>query len=223
VEAPAFESGRAVAAILPRFRERYGGEMQALPLPATVPPEFPRVILQSSDGRWRLQMGPARLDSFWSNKPPPPAPGLAAIVAQTVEVLDQYIRETETPVGRVGLLLARICPVPNPAQVLIERFCNAASQREAFNRSETFEIHNHKIYTPKERINYPVNSWVRCKSATVAPDNRPVILVEQDLNSLAQDALTRRFTADEMRVFFESASWEADDILRKYFPEQDTQ
>jgi len=216
-----FTSGLAVAAILPKFRDRFDGDMQALPLPADVLPEVPRVSLQSRDGRWRLQIGPARIDSFWSNKPPASPSGLIAIFRQNVEVLDQYVRETSAAVGRVALIVYRVCLIENPAQVLIQRFCNAASQREPFNRSETFEIHNHKVYRPEQGISYPINSWVRCKSASMTPDNRPVILVEQDLNTLAQDLPTRRFTADEMRAFFETASWEADDILGKYFPEQE--
>jgi hypothetical protein len=196
--------------------------MQALPLPADVPAEIPRVVLQSSSGRWRLQMGPARIDSIWNNKPPEAPANLAPIVRESVEVLDQYVREMGTAVGRLALVVYRIYPVEYPAQSLIQRFCHPARQREPFNRSETFEIHNHKVYTPELGINCAINSWVRCKSATTVPDNRPVILVEQDLNSLAQGLHTRRFTGEEVRVFFETASQEADEILRKYFPEQET-
>ena len=90
-----------------------------------------------------------------------------------------------------------------------------------FNRSEAFEIHNHKVYTPEQGISYPINSWVRCKSGSMTPENRPVIVVEQDLNTLAEDLRTR-FTADEMRAFFETASREANGILGKYFPEKGT-
>jgi hypothetical protein len=216
-----FASGRAVATILPRFRERFDGEMQALPLPADVPAEIPRVTLQGSDGRWRLQMGPARVDCIWNRKSSESSTDLATIVRDCVEVLYQYVQEMSTSVGRIALVIYRVFPTDNPAQTLIKQFCNAASQREPFNRSEAFEIHNHKVYTPKQGISDAINSWVRCKSATTVPDNRPVILVEQDLNSLAQELSTRRFTADEIRVFFEAASREAEDILRRYFPEQE--
>jgi hypothetical protein len=217
----AFASGRAVGAILPRFRERFDGEMQALPIPAEMP-DVPRVVLLSSDGRWRLQMGPARIDCFWNRKPPVASESLAVIVDECIPVLDQYVRELSVGVARCALVLGRAIHVENPPETLIRRFCNEASRREPFNRSGTFEIHNHKVYMPEQGINYEINSWVRCKSATMPPDNRPVIVVEQDLNSLAQEMLTRRFTADEIRVFFETASREADDILRKYFPEQES-
>jgi hypothetical protein len=164
-------------------------------------------------------MGPGRIDSFWSNKPPASDVDLKTIVGESVEVLDQYVKDMSASVGRVALVIYRICPVENPAQALIKRFCNADSQREPFNHSETFEIHNHKLYTPKEGINYAINSWVRCKSAIMAQDSRPLILVEQDLNTLSHDVANRRFTADEVRLFLETASREADDILRKYFPD----
>jgi hypothetical protein len=220
-ESTGFSSGRVVAAILPAFRERYDGEMQALPFPADVPGEVPRVVLQSGDERWRLQIGPARVDSLWAAKPSDPPSALVSVVTESVSVLDQYVRETGVRVGRVALIIRHFCAAVNPAQALITRFCNAACQQEPFNRSQTFEIHNHKVYTPDSGIAYPINSWVRCKSATKAPDNRPVIVVEQDLNSLAEELASRRFTVDDIRVFFETVSREADEILGKYFPKQE--
>ena len=53
-----FASGKAVGTVLASFRDRFDGEMQVLPLPSEVPPEIPRVILQSGDGQWRLSMAP---------------------------------------------------------------------------------------------------------------------------------------------------------------------
>jgi len=223
-EVSAFVSARAVAAVLPKYRERYDGAMQALPLPADVPAEIPRVVLQSSDGSWRLAMGQARIDSFWNNRGTTLHHDLAEIVADCVAVFELYVREMGAPVGQVALLVWRICPVENPAEAIIHRFCNESSQKEPFNRSATFEIHNHKVYTPGQGITYPINSWVRCKSATMAAavGNRPVILVEQDLNNLAQNRSPRRISIEEMRSFFETALLEADAIFRKYFPEQET-
>jgi len=214
-----FSSGKAVGTVLASFRDRFDGEMQVLPLPSEVPPEIPRVILQSGDGQWRLSMAPARIDSGWQAKPPAVALSLESAAGECTEVLERYVRESHVRVGRVGLVVHRTYSVDNPAQTLIQRFCNESSQREPFNRSESFEVHNHKVYLPRRKdIDYKINSWVRCKSDRMIADDSPAILVEQDLNTLPNETDSRRFEPEQIRAFFEMAALEADEILRKYFP-----
>ena len=75
-----FSSGKAVGAVLASFKDRFDGEMQVPPFPPDVPPEIPRVILQSGDGQWRLSMAPARIDSVWQAKPPAAALSMTAAV-----------------------------------------------------------------------------------------------------------------------------------------------
>ena len=91
-EYSAFASGRAVGTVLTSFRERFDGEMQVLPLPADVPPEITRVLLQSSDGKRRLAMARARIDSVWQNTEANVAPSLASVVAKCADVQEQYVR-----------------------------------------------------------------------------------------------------------------------------------
>ena len=106
-----------------------------------------------------------------------------------------------------------------PGGCSIQRFCNESSQREPFNRSESFEVHNHKVYRPQRAgIDYTINSWVRCKIARTPTGDSPAILVEQDLNTLASDANLRRIFPEQIHAFFEMAAVEADEIIRKYFP-----
>lgn len=218
-EHAAFTSGKAVATILGRFQDRFDGELQVLPLPAEVPPEIHRVVLQSSDSRRRLSVAPVRIDSVWRNPVAASPASLREVASECAEVQEHYVEAMRVRVGRVALVVHRGCPVENPAQALIRRFCNEASQREPFNHSESFEIHNHKVYAPQRKgIDYSINSWVRCKTAKLVADNRPVILVEQDLNTLATEMESRRFDPAQMRAFFQMATVEADEILRKYFP-----
>jgi hypothetical protein len=220
VDHSAFSNARAVAIILQKYAERFAGEMQALKLPSDIPVDLPHVVLQSSDGSWRMQMGPARIDAFWANPTAATSIAFDEAVLTCAEMLQHYAHESHAKVGRTALVLRRICPVAEPAQTLIKRFCNRASQEAPFNRSSTFEIHNHKVYAPgRDGIDYRVNSWVRCKTSELAADHRPIILVEQDLNTLADEAPTRRFAPDQIKRFFEMARLEADEIFAKYFPE----
>jgi hypothetical protein len=218
-DAAEFTSGRAVATILLAFPGKFNGDMQALPLPKGAPPELPHVVLQSRNERLRFQMAPARVDYIWSNEPSASPPPLSELIAQAVEVLDRYVREMPAVVRRLALVVSRVCQVDKPAEVLIERFCNEASRSGPFRRSAAFEIHNHKAYKPATGISYDVNSWVRCKTAALAPDNRPAIVVEQDLNTLAEEVQNRRFAPDDIRAFFVTAGREMDEILGLYFPE----
>jgi len=78
---------------------------------------------------------------------------------------------------------------------------------------------NHKVYSPAGAgIDYRINSWVRCKTAELETGHRPVIMVVQDLNTLASDAETRRLTLEQLKRFFQMARLEADEIFAKYFP-----
>jgi hypothetical protein len=63
-----------------------------------------------------------------------------------------------------------------------------------------------------------MNSWVRCKTGHRIADQAPLVLVEQDINTLASDAESRSFGADQVRTFFDAIVEEAEEILRKYFP-----
>jgi hypothetical protein len=219
--AAAFSTGKAVASILTRFGEQFGGEMRALPLPTgVVPADVPRATLQSPEQgpTWQLNLGPARIDCIRTNSPQAEIADLGAAVLECADVLEHYLESNNVRVGRVALIIRRFCRSEHPAQELISRFCSEASRREPLNRSTSFELHNHKVYAPVG-LTYQVNSWVRCKTATVAADNTPAIAVEQDLNTLHEEMATRRFNPEETRRFFEIIARDAGEILRKYFPE----
>lgn len=214
-----FNSAKLVSAVFKSFPDRFQGELQALPMPGDVPPEIPRVVLQSPDKTWKVEAGPARISSFWGCPKGDEEADFFGVVARCSEVQEAYVRETGVRVGRLGLLVTRVCRVDNPAEVLIHRFCNAESQIEPFNRSANFEIHNHKEYAPQRpELSFRINSWVRCKTATFQEDGGPMIMVEQDLNTLATESQERRFAPEQIRNFFQASAAESDDIFRKYFP-----
>ncbi|NLE40080.1 MAG: hypothetical protein GX621_18850 [Pirellulaceae bacterium] len=215
----AFAGSRVVATILRQYGERFSGDMQVLP--PDFPPQITRVVLASQDGTQKVNAGPARFDYLWEVG----ANGSATLreaIDQCVEVLQYYVRETKVGVGRLALVAKRVCPNEDPPQTLIRRFCNESSWREPFNRSATFEIHNHKEYSPVvEGVSYRINSWVRCQCGVAEPEKRPTIVVTQDLNTTVDELGRRRFSADEVAAFYAMASNEAEEILKKYFPLDD--
>ena len=233
-ENSAFVAGRVVAAVLRNFGDRFDGEMQVLPIPPGVrlplpppsglPLDIPHVVLKSSDGSsWQLTAGPVRFDCI-RRSGTDNALGVGQAVEECVAVLGHYLHTTRTRAGRLGLVVQRVCPDEHPAQALISRFCNAESQNEPFNRSATFEIHNHKEYQPNyQGVNYRINSWVRCQCAAVGANKTPAIAVTQDLNTMASDDDRGGFNVEDVvektKDFYLMASNEAETIIKKYFPE----
>ena len=211
-------TNKVIATLLTKYADRFDGDLQALPLPQDIPAEFPRAVLQSSDQRFRFEIGLGRLSSQWQRLDDETT-NFEEVVSGCVDVMDYCVKELNPRIGRLALVVTRVRPCDTPAQTLVQRFCREDTQQEPFNRSSNFEIHNHKEYVlPEIEPNLTINSWVRCKTATLTKTDLPAILVEQDLNTLAQEHEQRQFTADQVRAYFRIVTREADDILRKYFP-----
>jgi hypothetical protein len=189
-----------------------------------VPPDFPRIQLGSRDGRWGFAASPSRIASSWSLKEEETekAGALNQIVAACREPLEHHVRKNGVRVGRLGLVIVRLCQVEHPAQVLVERFCrdemkDPGSPDAPLRNSLNFEIHNHKRYTfPAGGLT--VNSWVRCRTRALAKDQSPVLMVDQDINTLTEEMRERTFSLDDIASFYDTGVHEADAILGKYFP-----
>jgi hypothetical protein len=216
-EAASFSQPRFLATVLGRYAGRYDGSVQSIPLPEEAPAEIPRIVLESSDHTWKLQASPFRCDAFWirdiSSK------DVQNPIKDSAEVLRFYVDQMQRRVSRIALVLTRVCETAHPAQTLIERFCNDEAKIAPFNRSEAFEIHNHKRYQlPK--TNLQINSWVRCKTATLMPNNNPVVVVEQDINTVGVETVEYDLAGNSLETFFSVAPVEANSILELYFPEE---
>jgi hypothetical protein len=212
----AFSVPEILATILGKYAHRYDGSVQSLPLPEDIPPEVPRVVLQSKDGTYRLDLSPARVSSYWIRADEKQAEP-EDMVSSCVEVLEDYMESMGVQVSRLALVLTRVCRTENPAQLLAERFCRPELQTTLFDHSENFEIHNHKRLKLKD---FSFNAWVRCKTAGLLLDSSLVsaVIVEQDLNTLIEEVEQFRFAREEIRSYFQVASTEAEDTLQVYFP-----
>lgn len=219
-----FSASKALAIILGKYAQQYDGAPQALALPEGIPPEIPRIVLQSQDGTFKLEIAPQRINSFWirtqENQGEP-----GNMIDSCIEVLKHYVSETDMHVGRLALIVTRAFKTEHPAKSLVEKFCKQELQTSIFSRSENFEIHNHKQYRFQGTSieNLSVNSWLRCKTGEMIADDKPVpaIILEQDLNTLVEELAQRKFTPDEIQNYFERIANEATSILELYFPSGD--
>ena len=99
---------------------------------------------------------------------------------------------------------------------MVEHFCKSEWLAAPFNRPENFEIHAHKTFQLRDQ--FKVNSWVRCKTGLEREGSNPVVLCEQDINTVAAETDQETFSTLQMNTFFGMAADELDNILDLYFP-----
>ncbi len=213
-------SARIMTCVLKQFAEQFDGEPQAFPLPPDVPADIPRIILKSEQPGYVFQAGPARISCSWSAQPEKNL-AISEAMAGCDSVIVHCLKELQPQINRLALVVNRAAEAEHPAQTLVERFCSKESQIEPFNRSSTFEIHNHKQFNATE-LELAVNSWVRCRTGILLGPDRPAVLVEQDLNTVLTPDSQPLFDFETAGRFYNSMAHEAEQILSKYFPNQNS-
>jgi hypothetical protein len=205
----------SAAKIMSRLSSFFDGTPVVLPLGVEVPASIPRVTLSTADERQRVQISSVRMDFFLSSKDseminPEQGTSLAA------SVMNAYLEVTRATVGRLAFVLKRVADDPTSAPDLARHFCRDQWLSGPLNRPEDFELHAHKKYRLADSWN--VNSWMRCKSARLAASNQPVVLIEQDLNTLSEEVESVEFVVADINRFFRRCIPEVQSILELYFP-----
>ena len=203
-----------------QWREAFDGEQFVAPLAQGIPPELPKVILQSKSGGWRCQIASARFDLFWTRQLSDPGPlAMTEFFSQAVSYLCEYQNFQNARIGRLAAVLKRYAPHPAPGLFLAKHFCKDQwTETAPLNRPEEFELHAHKRYRLNGQLS--VNSWARSKSAQAnfGEQSQSVILVEQDINTTPEEIASRAFKKEEIENFFSLAAKEFDVILQQYYP-----
>ena len=216
----AFDQGRAVAALLAGLQETFDGQVTTLPLPPGTPGDIPRITLSSSDGTKSLEAGPERISVLFRAKH-----GEIETVNNQIKLTLRsraaYEKMLRCRISRLAINLSHFFAVPDPAMVIARQFCkNELLERSddfkgALSRTETMELHAHKRFEIREGL--PVNSWVRVKSIRQEQQQGNGILVEQDINTLAERDNTANFSEAEMDVIFHEMFSESESIMELYF------
>lgn len=221
-----FSQPRLLSAILANYVNIFDEDVLALPpIPTSeqLAPELPRLLLKSKDERWELRGSPARLDIIWRRQDA--EDDAQPVLEKATEILVRLTDELKIAVGRVALIINRGAPMENPDRFIVEHFVNDWAKKGPINRSDAFEIHNLKRYT-LAGPNIQINSWMRCKTLYGAVEDSqeqgtiPVLIVEQDLNTLTEEQSTKRISTQQVATFFQVAFEEMSSILSQYFPEE---
>lgn len=208
---------RFVKHLLPKW-EQYNGAPVILPPVEGLPAEVPRITLQSAKGGQLCEVAAGRVGfTYRPGKEHGSEIPLETFFADSARKMLEYSSTMETRVGRLAGILHWKTPVERPGFFLAEHFCKTEWMTAPFNRPDAFEIHAHKKFKMGDFI---VNSWVRCKSAITssASEMQPIVLVEQDINTLAEEMPSKVFAKSEVDVFFAKVASEARTILNLYFP-----
>lgn len=219
-----FDAQAVLASFVPRWVHTFNGAIVQLPAPPEAPPDLPRVIAKSMDSLRQANFSPARLDLFWLKQGPQTPFDPAGFTDLCCRLFNDYRRFSEATVGRLACVLTRVAAQENPAVALAQHFCQDRWLQGPLNRPAEFEIHAQKQFALAGR--FTVNSWFRCRTASLQRTlgaqalSEPVVAVEQDFNTPAEDLLHGgSFEMSEIEAFFPAALTEQNKVLEMYFPE----
>ncbi len=200
--------------------EKFDGELLSVPIPQVAPAEIPRIVLNSANNTWKLEVSLARTSLIFfkplvSEVTPPDLPTFGDFAGNFYK---SYKKETDIKIQRLALITERYTEIENkaPSQFLANKFCKDEFLTGPFNRTSEFELHSLKKY---EHEGFKTNSWVRLKSSKLANEERtPVMLVINDINTYSQaEDPNVNFGEDDLELFFVNMPNHLESILTLYF------
>lgn len=214
-----FSTYKILKTVIEESSEIFDGDPTVLPIPDDAPREIPRIIFKKKDNSMKLELSPLRFNFFRTR---PGAEGEILVnefLTTASELLSKMVKNIESEVVRVAVVLERFCPNEEPPSAIADHFCKGDFKLEPFDKPSGFELHSLKKY--KFLDSFDVNSWVRIKSGRLQDGegtHRPVIVAHQDINTLAELMDTTIYTHKDTSKFFNNIFTEFDKILELYFP-----
>lgn len=200
--------------------KRFDGELFSTPIPQDAPAEIPRMILNSGDKAWKLEISLERTNIVFqqladlSISPPEPQ----YFVNFVTDVFKSYKNKTNIRVQRLALVTEKYLEMPekSPPQFIAATYCKGQYLKRPFNNPSAFELHSLKTYEWK---GFQINSWVRLRSTILSdPAQTPTLLVLNDLNTLGKEfAASVSFKEQDIERFFKNAPDHLNEILSLYF------
>lgn len=215
-----FSTTKLLKELFPSWETRFDKEPTILPSADGMPYDFPRITLQNSTGDWKCDFSNSRTNMYWQKTDVGNNISLPEFYKEASRYLGDYAEIADCQVGRIAAVINRFAQHDCPGKFLANHFCKEELLVKPFNRSESFELHAHKKY---EISGFNVNSWVRNKSIRISfpgMEESPAILVEQDLNTLSEEASELVFDRDKIGAYFETCVPEFDQIIDLYYSEQ---
>jgi hypothetical protein len=214
-----FNSGKYLAKIYQGLGDTFDGEPSVLPLPEGAPMDIPRISISTKDKGKKIDISPIRITYHQKmisddEKIDYNSFNLA------FDYLKLLLNNTNGVVcNRIGAVIVRYLFSDRAGLDIASHFCKEAFIERPFNRPNEFHIYSHKRYDFYNR--YEVNSWVKVRTGSIAinkKDSKKAIVVEQDINTLADISRESDFSFNEIDFFYSNVGNEFDNILKLYFP-----
>ncbi len=200
--------------------ERFNGNLISTGIPQDAPAEIPRMILNSKDKVWKLEVSLERTNIVFNRiadlsiSPP----NIQNFVNFVTDVFKSYKSKTNIRVQRLALVTEKYHEMPenSPPQFIATTYCKEQYLKKPFNNPKAFELHSLKKYEWK---GFQINSWVRLKSAILSDQaETSILLVLNDLNTLGREfAESVSFEEQDIGRFFTNAPDHLNEILNLYF------
>ncbi len=211
-----FSQNKLLAFITGKWANVYDGDPISIPDQGGIPAEIPRIIGKSADNRHKAELSPARISIFDYRTTPQDDINVDEFLRFACNFDADLLGEIPMRVGRIAVVMVRYMMCPEPAQVLIDYCCAEKWRKEALEASRSFELHSHKQYTLSDAYN--INSWIRFKTGSVSlgGEASPIIIIEQDINTLAEEANETSYEIEQIVQFNGDVSSEMDAILESF-------
>lgn len=182
-----------------------------------LPPEYPIMVITSKSGGFGFSISQNRINFEW-NSPNinVDAPDYEQFFDDASKYLLEVTDKFDLQINRLAVNYNRFVRHDNPGLYLAKHFCRDKWWKDQpMNRPGHFELNSHKRYEIYDGLE--VNSWVRNKSGQLINPADPIIMVEQDINTLQDD--DHNIENEEVERFFNENVAELDKILKLYYPE----
>jgi hypothetical protein len=159
---------------------------------------------------WRCEIAADRTDFYWLRPEAlAPAPAVEDFYQSAAGLLAHYAEVSGSRISRLAAIVKRLAGHAAPTLFSIGHLMRH-ELAGAVEGAEKFELHTHKRHALDRFV---VNALVRWRAA-----GDGTIGLEQDLNTLAEHEVSRRFTLDDVGAFFGHAAREHERVVQLYFP-----
>lgn len=196
---------------------KFDGELISMPIPQNAPSDIPRIILNSQDGTWKLEVSLERTNIIFF-KPlnlSVPVPNINDFGEFVKDLFKSYKLKTQINVQRLAFITDRFCEIKDitPSQFIATRYCKEEYLQNIFNNPDAFELHTLKKY---QYEGFNINSWVRVKSSNLADDAKtPILLLVNDINTFSEPIVS--YSESDIESFFKIIPAHLEDVIELYF------
>lgn len=216
-----FSTSKVMSTFFPHCTDTFNADPEVVADLPGFPPEVPRIILSNKEGTLRLEIAAIRVNFFGRMKAREELVDIETFYKQAIQLFHLYIEKSDFKIGRIAAVRHSYAVHETPGIFLARHFCKESWDASPLNRPKNFELHAHKFYSLSD--DFKINSWARSKTGRLILDNKetPIVLFEQDLNTLSEEINTKSMTDEDIHNFYSIIIPEFDKILTEYYPELD--